>query len=209
MRATVRFLLAFILSLLIEFGFIEILESIKKPEREEVRQVIEISLIKQREQKVKVEVERKIEKKRKKKKTKKVPISEKRPKIVSKKPLRKLPEKQKKKKEKPEKPGGLKSLQGNLPAYYIYAIRNAIEENIFYPIEAIERGEEGIVSVSFTLNRGGKVVKCKSLNGKSRILQEATCIAIKRAEFPPIPDTIKNDKLTFQLEIEYNLESVK
>jgi protein TonB len=208
MRATVRFLLAFILSLLIEFGFIEILESIKKPQREEVRQVIEISLIKQREQKVKVEVERKIEKKRKKK-TKKTSIPRKRPEIVSKKPLKKLPEKQKKKKEKPEKPGGLKSLQGNLPAYYIYAIRNAIEENIFYPIEAIERGEEGIVSVNFTLNRGGKVVECESLNGKSRISQEATCIAIKRAEFPPIPDTIKNDKLTFQLEIEYNLESVK
>jgi protein TonB len=206
MRTAVRFLLAFILSLLIELGFIEILESLKKPEREEVRRVIKISLIKQKEQRV--EVKREIRKKGKKE-VKKASIPEKKPEIVSKKPLKKLPEKQKKEKEKPKKPGGLKPLQGNLPAYYIDAIRSAIEENIFYPLEAIERGEEGIVSVSFTLDRKGEVVECKPLNGKSNILQEATCIAIKRAKFPPIPDTIKNDKLTFQLEIEYNLESVK
>ena len=206
MRTAVRFSLAFILSLLIELGFIEILESLKKPEREEVRQVIKISLIKQKEQRV--EIKREIRKKGKKE-VKKASIPKKKPEIVSKKPLKKLPEKQKKGKERPKKPGGLKPLQGNLPAYYIDAIRSAIEENIFYPLEAIERGEEGIVSVSFTLDRKGEVVECKPLNGKSNILQEATCIAIKRAKFPPIPDTIKNDKLTFQLEIEYNLESVK
>ncbi len=206
MRTAVRFSLAFILSLLIELGFIEILESLKKPEREEVRQVIKISLIKQKEQRV--EIKREIRKKGKKE-VKKASIPKKKPEIVSEKPLKKLPKKQKKEKEKPKKPGGLKPLQGNLPAYYIDAIRSGIEENIFYPLEAIERGEEGIVSVNFTLDRKGEVVECKPLNGKSNILQEATCIAIKRAKFPPIPDTIKNDKLTFQLEIEYNLESVK
>ena len=57
MRTAVRFLLAFILSLLIELGFIEILESLKKPEREEVRRVIKISLIKQKEQRVEVKRE--------------------------------------------------------------------------------------------------------------------------------------------------------
>ncbi len=206
MRTTVRFLLAFILSLLIELGFIEVLESLKKPEREEVRQVIKISLIKQKEQRVEIKREKR---KKGKKEVKKASIPEKKPEIVSKKLLKKLPEKQKKGKEKPKKPGGLKPLQGNLPSYYIDAIRSAIEENIFYPLEAIERGEEGIVSVRFSLNRKGEVVECRPISGKSKILQEATCIAIKRAKFPPIPDTIKNSKLTFQLEIEYNLESVK
>ena len=83
MRTAVRFSLAFILSLLIELGFIEILESLKKPEREEVRQVIKISLIRQKEQRV--EIKREVRKKGKKE-VKKASIPEKKPEIVSKKP---------------------------------------------------------------------------------------------------------------------------
>ncbi|MEO2065427.1 MAG: energy transducer TonB, partial [Desulfurobacteriaceae bacterium] len=81
----------------------------------------------------------------------------------------------------------------------------AIEENIFYPLEALEEGIEGPVMVRFTLDRRGKVVECKPLFGQ-RILEEATCLAIRRSTFPPIPKSVKNDTLTFQLQVEYNLE---
>ncbi|WP_163327844.1 energy transducer TonB [Desulfurobacterium thermolithotrophum] len=208
MKVTVRFLLAFVLALFLEAGFIYIVKNLHKPHKQEVKQVIKISLLKN-EQKPKVFVtkQKKIVKEPKQKK--KVVIPKEKPKVVTKKPQKKIPQEEKKEVLEKKKPGGLKPLQGNLPAYYVDAIKKAIEENIFYPLEAIERGEEGVVSVKFVLDKSGKVIKCKPFSGKSEILQKATCIAIERAKFPPIPKTIKNEKITFQLEIEYNLESLK
>ncbi|MEO2068326.1 MAG: TonB family protein [Desulfurobacteriaceae bacterium] len=205
MKASVRIVLALLVSILIELAFIRVTEIIYKPQPKEVKEVIKISLIKPKNQKVKIE--KTLGKRTKKKKKKKIhsKSTPKKPKIVSKRTVKKIPKETSKEKSS----GGLKAVDGNLPAYYLEAIRRAIEENIFYPLEAIERGEEGRVSVEFVLNRNGKVLQCKPLRGKSEILKEATCIAIGRATFPPIPTSIKNSKLKFQLEIEYNLDMIR
>ncbi|TCK06404.1 energy transducer TonB [Phorcysia thermohydrogeniphila] len=205
MRAPVRLLIALAVATLLEAGFFFISKSVIKPPKREVKRVIKISLLKpqRRTVTVKREVGQPV-----KRRTPPPPPQKSKPKLSSQKPAKQLPDKKKrvKKERKQKKPGGLKPLQGNLPLSYVEAVKSAIEENIFYPLEAIEKGEEGIVEVKFTLNRQGKVLSCKPVKGASRILMEATCIAIERAKFPPIPESVKNRTLSFQLEIEYNLK---
>jgi protein TonB len=202
MKTGIRIIVALLVSILLELAFIELTKSIYQPQPKEVSEVIKISLIKPQNQRIRVE--KKIGKKRRRKKVH-PKFTPKKANLTSKRPLNKVP---RERKEKVVSSGGLKAFEGNLPLSYLEAIRRAIEENIFYPLEAIENGEEGRVLVGFVLNRSGKVVECKSLRGKSKILKEATCIAIRRANFPPIPKSIKNKKLKFQLEIEYNLDTL-
>ncbi len=205
MGAPVRYLIALVLSALLEFLLIKALPQILTPPPKEVNRVIEISLIKPHKRSVEVKVERKKGRKRVKEERRKVNKLP-QPNVTSKKPLKGAPKKEVKKEVVKEKErGGLKPLHGNLPADYVEAVRRAIEKNIFYPLEALEEGIEGPVMVRFTLDRRGKVVECKPLFGQ-RILEEATCLAIRRSTFPPIPKSVRNDTLTFQLQVEYNLE---
>lgn len=205
MRAPVRYTLALLLALLFEFLFIKAIPSLLRPAPREVNRIIEISLFKPQVKSTEVRVER--EKGRKKVRKERRRVRElPRPEVVSKKPAKELPKKEiKKEKLREKRSGGLKPLQGNLPADYVDAVRRAIENNIFYPLEAIQEGIEGPVMVRFTLDRSGRVVECRPLFGQ-RILEEATCLAIRRSTFPPIPGTVKNDRLTFQLQVEYDLK---
>ncbi len=207
MGAPVRYIIAFVLSLLLEFLFLKAIPQLLKPPKKEVNKVIKLSLFKPqlKERRITVEERKGKETSREVKKLKELP----KPKVSSKTPKKSLPKKPPKREVlKKRESGGLKSLQGNLPVSYLEAVRRAIEENIFYPLEGIEKNLEGTVIVQFTLDREGKVISCKPLVGY-RILEEATCLAIKRSKFPPIPESIKNDKLTFQLQLDYSLKSLK
>lgn len=205
MGAPVRYLIALILSALLELLFIKAIPSLLKSPPKEVNRVIEISLFKPQVRRTEVRVEREKGKKTVKEEKRKVEKAPK-PQVVSRKPQGELPERAVKKEEVKEKrTGGLKPLQGNLPADYVDAVRRAIEENIFYPLEAVQQGIEGPVMVRFTLDRSGRVLECKPLFGR-RILEEATCLAIRRSTFPPIPPSVKNERLTFQLQLEYDLK---
>lgn len=207
MGAPVRYFIAFVLAFLLEFLFIKATPQLLKPPKREVKRVIKISLFKPHLRKERITIrEKKGEKVLKEvKKTKELP----KPSVSSEIPKRNIPKKPSRREVlKKRESGGLKSLQGNLPASYLEAVRKAIEENIFYPLEAIERNLEGTVMVQFTLNRKGEVVECKPILG-SKVLEEATCLAIKRSKFSPIPGSIKNDKLTFQLQLDYSLKSLK
>ncbi len=205
MRVSVRYFIALLVAALLEFLFIKVLPNLLKPAPKEVNRVIEISLFKPQVKTPRIRVERqrgKKEVKEEKRRVKELP----RPKVTSKAPAKELPKKKvEEERVKEKRRGGLKPLQGNLPADYINAVRRAIEENIFYPLEALREGIEGPVMVRFTLDRSGKVVECKPLFGQ-RILEEATCLAIKRSSFPPIPPSVKNNRLTFQLQVEYDLK---
>ena len=203
MKAPIRFFIALSIAALVEIGFFLLSKEVMKLSKSEVRRVIKISLL--RPEKSTVTIRKEAGQPVKKETLAHSPLREK-PQLESRKPEERLTEKQKKEKQKPKKPGGLKPLQGNLPANYLEAVRIAIEENIFYPLEAIERGEEGIVGVKFTIDRQGRVLKCKPIKGTSEILRNATCIAIERTKFPPIPESVKNKTLSFELEIDYNLK---
>ena len=199
MGTGIRLLLSLILAALLEFLFVKGSISILKPPKREINRVIKISLVRPERRVERVRVERSFgQSKKEEAKVKKTPE----PKVESTKPKREVAEKSR---EEKRKGGSLKPLQGNLPVSYIDAVRRAIEESIFYPLEAIEKGIEGPVTVRFSLNREGRAVECKPLSGNA-ILSEATCTAIREAKFPPIPPSIKNDTLTFELQIEFNLK---
>ncbi|WP_457678552.1 energy transducer TonB [Thermovibrio sp.] len=205
MGAPVRFIVALLISALLEWAFIKSLPYLLSQPKREVSRVIKISLYKPQVKTETIKVERRKGNRKVNEEVKKVKKPPK-PKVVSKAPVKKAPEKEVKETKKREKKrGGLKPLQGNLPAWYVDKVREAIQENIFYPLEALQEGIEGPVMVQFTLGRNGEVLECKPLFGP-KILEEATCLAIKKSSFPPIPKEIKNDKLTFQLQLEYNLK---
>jgi len=207
MRAPVRYLIAFLVAGAFELLFLKAIPQILTPAPKEVNRVIEISLFKPQVRTPTVKVERekgKKEVKEEERKAIKPPV----PKVEAEEVKKELPKKEvKKEKVKEKRRGGLKPLQGNLPADYVDAVRQAIQENIFYPLEAIERGIEGPVMVRFTLDRSGGVVECKPIFGHE-ILTSATCLAIERSKFPPIPKSVKNNKLTFQLQVEFDLKQV-
>jgi protein TonB len=208
MNGVVRAFVAVVLAALFEWLFFQGVKLVLKPPKREVNRVIQISLIKPKVKSEKISVERVKGQKKKSKPVEKKVVEK--PKVEVKKPKKELPKPKKFEKEKrvaPQKkePQGLKPMQGNLPASYLEAVREAISQQIFYPLEAIEKGIEGPVMVQFVLNRQGKVLECKALYGEP-ILTEATCLAIKKASFPPIPKSVKNDKLTFRLSLEYNLK---
>ncbi len=205
MKGNVRFLIALLVSACLDFILFSFSTSLFEVHKVEVKDVIRISLIEPRKEKVTI---REIRKKKpgKKEDVKYKPVKEK-PKLESTKPKKELPAKKEVQKEKKRSKGsgGLKPLSGNLPITYIDAVKRAIQDSIFYPVEAIEQGKEGRVEVVFTVNRSGLVLECKGISGDS-ILQRAACISIKRANIPPVPETVKNSVLTFQLEVNYDLQ---
>jgi len=205
MRAPVRFAVAFVLAFLFEAAFIALLPQLLRPAPKEVNRIIQISLFKPEVKTTSVKIEREKGKKKVKREERKAVVPP-MPEVEARELKRELPKKEvKKEKVKEKKRGGLKPLQGNLPADYIEAVRLAIQDNIFYPLEAIEKGIEGPVMVQFTLDRNGRVVECKPLFGHA-LLAEATCLAINRSKFPPIPKEVKNNRLTFQLQVDYDLK---
>jgi protein TonB len=208
MRAPLRFFLAAVISLGVEALLMEVVPRFLKPPREEVKEVIRLSLYKPEVRQTKVTVKREKGKKKVEKEVKSAPATPE-PRVKSSESRKELPEKKvEEEKVKERKRGGLKPLQGNLPADYVEAVRQAIQENIFYPLEALEAGIEGPVMVQFSLGREGELLSCKPLFGQE-ILARATCMAIERSKFPPIPPSIKNNKLSFQLQVDYELSSVK
>ena len=58
-----------------------------------------------------------------------------------------------------------------------------------YPEEALNRGEQGPVTVELSISPGGRVTACKVLVSAGWSLDRATCRAIvKRARFTPATD---------------------
>jgi len=201
MRASLRFLLSLCVATLVDFGFFNLTVALVKyhPKQREIKRVIKISLLRRASGLTIVKAPS--ASKGTGKKTTSPPVK---PQVES-----AIPFKEPMKGKKSEsKKGGLKPLQGNLPTTYIELVKKAIEESIFYPLEAIEGGEQGIVTVRFVIDRTGKALECSPLEGKSEILKKATCIAINRAKFPPIPKNIKNKTLSFELDVEYNLQEL-
>ena len=200
MRASVRFLLSLVIGAAVELLFIWASVSILNPPKREINRVIRISLVHPEKNVETVQIEKQSGKsKEESKRVKRLPS----PRVISRKAKRRIAKKNAR--ESRKKGGSLKPLEGNLPASYIDAVKRAIEESIFYPLEAIENGIEGPVVVQFSLNRKGKATECKAISGEN-ILSEATCMAIKEATFPPIPPSIKNNRISFQLQIEFNLK---
>jgi protein TonB len=193
-----RYLIAAILAFLFEALLLYTVSKIPKEEQVEIDKVIKISLIPKEERQIRVKVQKG------EREEKKTGATFKKPKIESKRARKEVAEGQERERVGRES-GGLKSVSGNLPLSYLEKLKAAIGENIFYPLEALEEGIEGNVIVQFKVDRKGRVKECKRIAG-NEILAEAACVAIKSSSIPPIPSSIKNDELVFQLQLTYSLE---
>jgi len=89
---------------------------------------------------------------------------------------------------------------------YIAAVIAEIEKNKFYPPIARRMGIEGLVKVTITLSRSGKLknVKVSSSSG-SKLLDRAAVKLIKKCHFPPLPSEYKGQEFTIEIPINYAL----
>jgi protein TonB len=89
---------------------------------------------------------------------------------------------------------------------YIAAVIAEIEKNKFYPPIARRMGIEGLVKVTITLSRSGKLknVKVSSSSG-SKLLDRAAVKLIKKCHFPPLPSEYKGQEFTIEIPINYVL----
>ncbi len=191
MNAAERYAVSFALASIVEVAFILFLNafSITAPE-EEVKGVIRISLIKRQVNLLKREVGEESLK------------SKEKAKLKSRFQKRAVPAKRVK-----EGGRGIRAVEGNVPAFFLEEVKEAIKEAVFYPLESAREGESGVVSVRFQLSRDGRVVYCKPEEKRFKYLEAAACIAVERAKFPQFPPSLRNEKLTFIVSIDYSLKS--
>jgi periplasmic protein TonB len=75
-----------------------------------------------------------------------------------------------------------------------------------YPEEARRRGEEGNVSVRFTVDRSGRVVEAAIVTASgSALLNEAALSLLRRAVFPAFPASMPQTQVTLTQTIRYSL----
>ncbi|MCW9012155.1 MAG: energy transducer TonB [Gammaproteobacteria bacterium] len=87
---------------------------------------------------------------------------------------------------------------------YIQQLLSHIESHKFYPRSARQRGVEGKIKVSFTLQVNGKI-KNMQLEGGARVLQEATRQAMQNAVPLPLPPASTPLPRQIQIGIIYSL----
>lgn len=87
-------------------------------------------------------------------------------------------------------------------------IRERIASAKTYPSTARQAGHEGKVLVAFVLDKDGHVVDLSVQRTSSHArLDDAALEAVKKASpFPPIPEKLRRDSMSFKLPISFNLK---
>ncbi len=90
---------------------------------------------------------------------------------------------------------------------YHSKLMRKIYGNIRYPKRAIDRGYEGSVRLSVTIDRQGNLLKTSVMAASTfDLLNEAALSAVnKTAPYLPVPNNISGDTFTFSLPIEFRL----
>lgn len=87
---------------------------------------------------------------------------------------------------------------------YLIKARRIIEKNKTYPIKARKRQIEGIVSLSFLINKNGMVSKLIVLESPDKSLSDASAELLKSIKLPK-PPTSWDETKTVKFEINYRL----
>ena len=75
-----------------------------------------------------------------------------------------------------------------------------------YPEEARRRGEEGRVTLRFTVDRSGRVVDASvAASSGSAALDAAGLALIRQAAFPPFPPAMSQARVTITSPVRYTL----
>ena len=94
--------------------------------------------------------------------------------------------------------------------WYVARLQRLIDVQMEYPDSALERRREGSVVVSFTLTREGEVralyIPPRGGSSYEEFNREALRAVNKASsDFPPIPNAIIEDEITFRLPISFTL----
>ncbi len=91
---------------------------------------------------------------------------------------------------------------------YTDMIRQRIQEALVYPAAARKDGVEGKTYIKFTIDKYGRVLSAMLVQSSgSALLDEAALAAIFSAQpFPPFPDTIAKERMTFVQGLTFTLK---
>jgi len=94
-----------------------------------------------------------------------------------------------------------------VPAWQTSLVRH-LEQYKRYPSEAQSRGEEGVVLLSFTVDRTGHVLERRVVRSSGYpVLDDEVVAMIERAQpLPPFPPTMSEDKLDLTVPIRFSLK---
>jgi periplasmic protein TonB len=95
--------------------------------------------------------------------------------------------------------------------FYVKEAIKMINKTVRYPASAQQKGQEGSVRVTVTLNREGNIIDIVATEeSKYSILTKEALSAIKKAApFQPLPDAIPGDKIVFTAPIRFTLIRTK
>ena len=95
----------------------------------------------------------------------------------------------------------------NVQSLYFARIVAHVKKNLRYPRAAQTRSEQGTALVTLTIDRSGKVLAYKLNRSSSRRLldEEAVAVIARSDPMPPIPSELGEDKMEFELPVEFNL----
>lgn len=95
------------------------------------------------------------------------------------------------------------------PPDYIGLIRAKLEKAKHYPAEARSMGQEGTVSLRFTLSHDGQLLDWTIHHGSevAALDQAAGEILLRAAPFPPFPDSLEREKMALIVPIEFSLKT--
>ncbi|MFZ4713357.1 MAG: energy transducer TonB [Bacteriovoracaceae bacterium] len=91
---------------------------------------------------------------------------------------------------------------------YIYELKLVLEQNKQYPNQARMLGQEGKVTVSFTLKKDGSIidVKISESSTYSKLNEAALKLIESLKQFKPFPSELKREQWTLNVPIQYSLE---
>ncbi len=89
---------------------------------------------------------------------------------------------------------------------WVAALQGWLASRKVYPEQARERGEEGNVSVRFTVDRSGRVVRAAIVQASgSSLLDEAALELLRQAVFPAFPPDMTQLEITITTTVRYSL----
>ncbi len=100
------------------------------------------------------------------------------------------------------------SADPNARARYVAQISAAVRSRLRYPSGARSQGMSGVATVRFTLNRSGAVLGAALVRstGHSALDQAALAAVRPGSAFPPAPDGVPQQQITFVVPLRFSLQ---
>lgn len=136
------------------------------------------------------------------------PLPRPRPKKILAKPKKKIQKTVRKK----QTPNTAKALGQNIKAKksfnlnpYLSKIRSIINKDFDYPPIARRLNHQGVINITFRLNRNGKLIEIKNIKGEFETLKVAVKELVQSARFPKFPPGLNKNNIEIQVPVNFTL----